>query len=113
MACMSQHVDRLFSPQAVVCLSLVQCACIILLFLLVSGHASSMLSYLRTYLLGDGDVLSRVVLAGLLRVVRYRPLALGELLGLGVGVRHFELLVSLVALGRSQLEGSNIHSADA
>jgi hypothetical protein len=65
-----------------------------------------MLSYLRTYLLGDGDVLSRVVLAGLLRVVRYRPLALGELLGLGVGVRHFELLVSLVALGRSQLEGS-------
>jgi hypothetical protein len=58
-----------------------------------------MLSYLRTYLLGDGDVLSRVVLAGLLRVVRYRPLAL-------VGVRHFELLVSLVALGRSQLEGS-------
>ena len=113
MACISQHVDRLFSPQAVVCLSLVQCACTILLFLLVSGHASSMLSYLRTYLLGDGDVLSRVVLAGLLRVVRYRPLALGELLGLGVGVRHFELLVSLVALGRSQLEGSNIHSADA
>lgn len=87
--------------------------CTILLFLLVSGHDSSMLSYLRTYLLGDGDVLSRVVLAGLLRVVRYRPLALGELLGLGVGVRHFELLVSLVALGRSQLEGSNIHSADA
>lgn len=56
-----------------------------------------MLPCLRTYLLGDGDVLSRVVLAGLLRVVRYRPLALGELLGRGFGVRHFELLVSLVS----------------
>ena len=58
-----------------------------------------MLSHLLTYLLGDGDVLSRVVLAGLLRVVRYRPLALGELLGRGFGVRHFELLVSLVSPG--------------
>ena len=99
MACMSQHVVRLFSPQTVVWLSLVQCACTILLFSLVSGHDSSMLSCLRTYLLGDGDVLSRVVLAGLLRVVRYRPLALGELLGRGFGVRHFELLVSLVSPG--------------
>ena len=103
MACISQHVDRLFSPQAVVCLSLVQCACTILLFLLVSGHASSMLSYLRTYLLGDGDVLSRVVLAGLLRVVRYRPLPLGELLGGGLRVllfgRHFVSLWSLVLVG--------------
>jgi hypothetical protein len=58
-----------------------------------------MLSRMITYLLGDGDVLSRVVLAGLLRVVRYRPLALGELLGRGFGVRHFELLVSLVSPG--------------
>jgi hypothetical protein len=42
-----------------------------------------------TYLLGLGDVLSRVVLAGLLRVVRHRPLALGVLLCRGC-VRHFE-----------------------
>ena len=70
-----------------------------------------MLSYLRTYLLGDGDVLSRVVLAGLLRVVRYRPLALGELLGRGFGVRHFEMLVSLVSPGEVSAESSRFNIA--
>lgn len=57
----------------------------------------------RTYLLGDSNVLSRVVLAGLLRVVRYRPLPLGELLGGGLRVllfgRHFVSLWSLVLVG--------------
>ena len=43
-----------------------------------------------TYLLGHGNVLSRVVLARLLGVVRYRPLALGKLLGRRF-VRHAEL----------------------
>jgi hypothetical protein len=47
-----------------------------------------MSSHMSTHLLEDGDVRSRVVLARLLRVVRYRPLALGELLGRGFGVRH-------------------------
>ena len=57
----------------------------------------------QTYLLGDSNVLSRVVLAGLLRVVRYRPLPLGELLGGGLRVllcgRHFVSLWSLVLVG--------------
>ena len=46
----------------------------------------------KTYLLGHSDVLSRVVFAGLLGVVRYRPLALGKLLRSGL-VRHVELCV--------------------
>lgn len=88
---------------------MLQCARILLVLILPDP---SMLLRLRTYLLGDGDVLSRVVLAGLLRVVRYRPLALGELLGRGFGVRHFELLVSLVSPGElTQVESSNIESA--
>jgi hypothetical protein len=57
----------------------------------------------KTYLLSDGSILSRVVLAGPLRVVRYRPLPLGELLGVGLRVllvgRHFVLLWSLVLVG--------------
>lgn len=56
-----------------------------------------------TYLFGDSDILGRVVLASPLRVVRYRPLALGELLVGGLRVllfgRHFVSLLSLVALG--------------
>lgn len=46
----------------------------------------------RTYLLGHSGVVSRVVFAGLLGVVRYRPLALGKLLRGGL-VRHVELCV--------------------
>jgi hypothetical protein len=71
-----------------------------------SMQSSSLLARSRlsqTYLLGDGDVLSRVVLAGLLAVVRYRPLPLGELLGGGLRVllcgRHFVSLWSLVLVG--------------
>ncbi|KAH9882113.1 hypothetical protein J1614_001285 [Plenodomus biglobosus] len=59
-------------------------------------------SQVKTYLLGNSDVVRRIVLARLLRVVRYRPLPLGELLGGGVRVlfvgRHFDVLLSLVAL---------------
>lgn len=46
----------------------------------------------ETYLLGHSSVVSRVVFAGLLGVVRYRPLALGKLLRGGL-VRHVELCV--------------------
>lgn len=46
-----------------------------------------------TYLLRGGDVGSGIVLAGLLGVVRYRPLALAELLRRRCLVRHVVLSV--------------------
>lgn len=45
-----------------------------------SSLNSTVLSPATTYLPRDSDVLSRIVLASLLRRVRYRPLALAELL---------------------------------
>jgi hypothetical protein len=56
-----------------------------------SSIVSTLSSLFTTYLLGDGGVLSRIVLAGLLRVVRYRALALRKLLCRGFLVRHVEL----------------------
>jgi hypothetical protein len=72
---------------------------------LIAPNAIPILLFItsRTYLLSDGSVVSRVVLAGLLRVVRYRPLPLGELLGGGLRVllfgRHFVFAV-VVSAGR-------------
>jgi hypothetical protein len=59
----------------------------------------------QTYLFGDRNIHSRVVLASLLGVVWYRPLALSELLRCWFCVRHLEfVVVALSVLSEVQFD---------
>lgn len=66
---------------------------------------SSFLPPAITYLFGDRNIHSRVVLASLLSVVWYRPLALSELLRFWFCVRHLEfVVVALSVLSEVQFD---------
>ena len=66
---------------------------------------SSFLPPATTYLFGDRNIHSRIVLASLLGVVWYRPLALSELLRCWFVVRHLEfVVVALSVLSEVQFD---------